>query len=118
MRLVIGLQPTSWDGIKKIELKVPSSENSHYGYALCAYKVNLETICDVRDYARGRVKVLYCGAYADGYDGYNFDYERIGREMGRTGGAYSDFGKPKRYISFIIIALRVKVIGSTNLILL
>uniref|UniRef100_UPI003F6DA8B8 hypothetical protein n=1 Tax=Klebsiella pneumoniae TaxID=573 RepID=UPI003F6DA8B8 len=28
------------------------------------------------------------------------------------------FGKPKRYISFIIIALRVKVIGSTNLILL
>ncbi|MGF0954422.1 hypothetical protein ACQSC4_24995, partial [Klebsiella pneumoniae] len=61
-----------WDP-KKIELKVPSSENSHYGYALCAYKVNLETICDVRDYARGRVKVLYCGAYADGYDGYNFD---------------------------------------------
>nr|WP_179373858.1 hypothetical protein [Klebsiella pneumoniae] len=55
--------------------------------------VTLREIITVRDYARGRVKVLYCGAYADGYDGYNFDYERIGREMGRTGGAYSDFWK-------------------------
>ncbi|WP_228724522.1 hypothetical protein [Klebsiella pneumoniae] len=79
-----------WDP-KKIELKVPSSENSHYGYALCAYKVNLETICDVRDYG-----------------------VRWGAQVVRI----LIFGKPKRYISFIIIALRVKVIGSTNLILL
>lgn len=96
-----------WDP-KKIELKVPSSENSHYGYALCAYKVNLETIDDVRDYARGRVKVLYCGAYADGYDGYNFDYERIGREMGRAGGAYSDFWKAEEIYFFYYNCLESK----------
>ncbi len=66
MRLVIGLQPTSWDGIqKKNELK--SSQLGKIVIMAMRYapiKVNLETICDVRDYARGRVKVLYCGAYA------------------------------------------------------
>lgn len=88
-----------WD-LKKIELKVFSLENSYYGYVLCVYKVNLEIICDVRDYVCGRVKVFYCGVYVDGYDGYNFDYERIGCEMGCIGGVYFDFWKVEEIYFF------------------
>ncbi|WP_221696298.1 hypothetical protein [Klebsiella aerogenes] len=95
-------------GPRKIELRVPGSEKNHYGYALCCYQVDLNSIKDVRDYARGRVKVLYCGAYADGYDGERFDYGRISHEMGRTGGAYSDFWKAEEIYFFYYNCLENK----------
>ncbi|EMM0382372.1 hypothetical protein RI820_004882 [Pluralibacter gergoviae] len=93
---------------RKIELRVPSEPNAHYGYALCSYKVDLRSIDDVRKYARGRVKILYSGAYADGYDGYSFDYEAISHELGRTGGAYSDFWKAEEIYFFYYNCLENK----------
>ncbi|HCY3429336.1 TPA: hypothetical protein O1M59_001650 [Klebsiella variicola] len=93
---------------REIEITAPESARGHYGYAQTTYGVQLITIDDVRDYARGRVKILYSGAYAENYDGKDFDRKQIQNDMGRGGGAYSDFFKAEEIYFFYYNCLENK----------
>ncbi|MGS2997547.1 hypothetical protein AB2906_27115, partial [Escherichia coli] len=44
-----------------IGLRVPSHAKDHNGYSETIHRVDLSSIEDVRNYARGRVKILYSG---------------------------------------------------------
>lgn len=91
-----------------IGLKVPSHAKDHMGYSETSHKVDLSSIEDVRIYARGRVKILYSGVYAEHFDGKDFDHESIMRDMGRGGGAFSDFWKAEEIYFFYYNCLEIK----------
>lgn len=91
-----------------IGLRVPSHAKDHMGYSETSHKVDLSSIEDVRDYARGRVKILYSGVYAEHFDGKDFDHESIMRDMKRGGGAYSDFWKAEEIYFFYYNCLDTK----------
>ncbi|MBC3250448.1 hypothetical protein H8I91_09255 [Serratia fonticola] len=75
---------------RNIVVTVPSHKKDHYGYALNSYRTELNSLDDVRNYAMGRVKVLYSGVYAQHFDGCEFDHDKISRDLRRGGGANSD----------------------------
>ncbi|MGP3146691.1 hypothetical protein ACTVNI_22750, partial [Serratia bockelmannii] len=62
---------------RDIVVRVPSHPKGHYGYALNAYRTSLAGIEDVREYSMGRVKVLYSGAYAENFNGDDFDHDQV-----------------------------------------
>ncbi|MDN0031128.1 hypothetical protein [Serratia marcescens] len=87
-------------GPRAISLRVPSHGRDHRGYAETSLSIDLKTIYDVRNYARGRVKILYSGVYAGSYDGTRFDFDEINKEVSPGGGAYSDFFKAEEIYFF------------------
>ncbi|EHK5560656.1 TPA: hypothetical protein HIF23_003842 [Escherichia coli] len=91
-----------------IGLRVPSHAKDHKGYSETSHRVDLSGIDDVRYYARGRVKILYSGVYAEHFDGKDFDNASIMRDLGRGGGAISDFWKAEEIYFFYYNCLDIK----------
>jgi len=85
---------------RDIVVQVPSHTKGHYGYALSSYRTSLTAIEDVREYSMGRVKVLYSGAYAENFNGDDFDHEQVMRDLTRGGGANTDFLKAEEIYFF------------------
>ncbi|EPA6637428.1 TPA: hypothetical protein ACXIGT_001318 [Serratia marcescens] len=85
---------------RDIVVRVPSHPKGHYGYALNAYRTSLAGIEDVREYSMGRVKVLYSGAYAENFNGDDFDHDQVMSDLMRGGGANSDFLKAEEIYFF------------------
>lgn len=63
----------------------------------------------------GRVKVLYSGAYAENFNGDDFDHDQVMRDLTRGGGANTDFLKAEEIYFFIITACLIHEDGSKSL---
>ncbi|HFK8166099.1 TPA: hypothetical protein ACGZ2B_001988 [Citrobacter freundii] len=87
-------------GPREIEIKVPFHAKGHFGSTSASFKTSLTEIESVRRYARGRVKILYSGAYAEHFDGKEFDTEAILADFAPDGGAYSDYWKAEEIYFF------------------
>lgn len=85
---------------RNIEIRVPFNEKGHFGSTLTSFKTSLTSIADVRSYALGRVKILYSGAYAEHFDGKEFNSDSILSDFQPGGGAYSDYCKAEEIYFF------------------
>ncbi len=91
---------------REMAILVPEAENKHHSYAMTSYAVKLETIEDVREYARKRIVILYSGMFASGFNGSYFDMDKIKRETEPDGGSYSDFWKAEEIFFFYYNTLK------------